>query len=145
MSLLNAAQEALKDKPEVQSSMMPELLQLKQHGDFNVITTEDGESHLRLIVDTSNFLGFQGYLNIANLIVLQKHVEIMNRQELSTFFLNNILIANIWTGKGGVLVVDYGPPALFETKKAEARKKKAPPPPATNNTSTSGQMPPEED
>lgn len=144
MSLLNAAQEALKDKPEVQSSMMPELLQLKQHGDFNVITTEGG-IHLRLIVDTSAFLGFQGYVNIANLITLQKHIEIMNVESLSTYFLNNIIKANIWEGKSGVLVVDYGPPALFETKKAEARKKKAPPPPATNNTSTSGQMPPEDD
>lgn len=146
MSLLSAAQKALQESPEVQSSMMTELLQVKEHGNFNVITTENGESHLRLIVDTSNFLGFAGYLNIANMIILQAHLEIMNVEALSTYFLDNIIIANIWTGKGGVLVVDYGPPKLFESKKAEAKKaKKVPPPSTTVNTNTSGQMPPEDD
>jgi hypothetical protein len=147
MSLLSAAQKVLQESPEVQSSMMTELLQVKEHGNFNVITTENGESHLRLIVDTSNFLGFAGYLNIANMIILQAHLEIMNVEALSTYFLNNTLTTNIWTGKGGVLVVDYGPPKLFESKKQEAKKAKKVPPPAAaaTNNNTSGRMPPEDD
>lgn len=134
MSLLNKAQTQLQDNPEQHSApLSPALQRVKAHGNF---TVEAEGQYLRLHVDTSNYLGFAGYTNLANLQVMQSAIEVMNRDELASLFLDGEIVLNLWNGKSGVLVADFGPESVFEAKKEaamEKKRKKNLPPPAGGN------------
>ena len=130
MSLLNLAQTELQDNPEQHvNPLSPDLMKIKSHGNFSV---EADGTYLRLLVDTSSFLAFDGYTNLANLQVMQASMDIMNVDELATLFLEGTIVLNLWAGKSGILVADFGPAKVFEEKREAAieKKKKNLPPPA---------------
>ena len=131
MSLLNKAQEQITNNPEQHSSpLSADLIKIKACADF---TVEGEGKFLRLHVDTSSWLGLGGYINLANLTVMAAAMEVMNKDELASLFLEGTVVLNLWAGKSGVLVADFGPAKVFEDKRNEAmekKKKKNLPPPA---------------
>lgn len=133
MSLLNKAPEELTNNPDQHSSpLSPELKKIKACADF---TVEGEGKFLRLHVDTSPYLGLGGYINLANMVVMNQAMEVMNKDELASIFLEGQIVLNLWTGKSGILVADFGPESVFEEKREaamEKKKKKNLPPPAGN-------------